>query len=211
MKITHFFALILVNLILILSSSCVSLSGFQTGKTLEKNQVALSASANVMGVGEGDGGIPLLEVGVRYGVVEKLDLGLRMSNFGAALFDLKYQLAGDKESKTAFAIGAGVGSALLRVETDDDRNGANFNLHVPLYASYHPKENLSLYLSPRYIYFNDDVFDITVTDNAASSFFGGNVGVLFGKDFQFGVDAGFFGTDRNDFIFQIGIGVVGKI
>lgn len=192
-------------------NSCASLTGYQDGRSVGKNNGEISASVNVNQSPEFNNfndqqdtfdivpsAFPNIEIGGRYGVAEKFDIGMRInSNLNISL-NAKYQLVGDRQSPFALAIGAEAGTFSLGI-------GGLWNVQVPVFASIHPSEKFAVYLNPRYIY----QFSSWVGAEDGVSYAGGNTGLLFGNRNKFGVDFGFysFGTsqDRTPLL-QFGIG-----
>ncbi|MFN7119855.1 MAG: hypothetical protein ACK4TA_23880 [Saprospiraceae bacterium] len=210
--------------LLLLISSCASISGFQTGRTVgaETGEIMFSVNGtrspdfdelsdeNVDSLDSEDFNIffPNLEIGGRYGVSEKLDFGIR-ANTNLNLFaDVKYQLVGDQESPVALATGFGLG--MFGVVSG---SGGLFNFQIPLYASYHPTESLDLYVSPRYVGQWGTAFG---ESSGLINYFGANAGFLAGRRTKFGVDIAYYGlnnskTGFDSSLFQIGFGMKFKI
>ena len=170
-------------------SSCVSVSSLQTARTTEKGEIGWGVSASAVsfddqGVldtlgSDQDVYLPLSEVSVRYGVTDKLDVGLKLGVIGLTTLDAKYMLVGDHESP--FALSAGASFGFVTVSSGDLRTGI-YDIAVPVYASYHPAEWLAVYATPRY---NLRLFQGTET--VPVSFLGTSAGVRIGK--RFGVVA----------------------
>jgi hypothetical protein len=209
MKTNIFFASIFLALLLL--NGCASLTGYQDAKAVGKSKVEGGLSINIskspdfisediddsLGV---DNGItfPNVELFGRYGVTDKLDIGAKLNSNLNLSITSKYQLLGDKYSKTAVAVGAEFGTFGLITNL--------WNIQLPLYLSVHPMDNLSIYLSPKYIY-QFGVGDLT---NESLSYIGGNSGILFGKKNKFGIDFGYYrfgGLDTfSKGIYTIGVG-----
>jgi hypothetical protein len=212
MKNTFTLLLLLSAGVVLLFTNCASLTGFQTGRTVGKNKGEMMLSLNYsqtpdfnIDIDQNDTSdikrlaFPNLELGARYGLTEELDFGLKINtNFNFAL-DAKYQVLGDKESDVALSVGLGAGTfgmfSLL------------WNFQVPLYFSYHPNENVDIYITPRYIA-QSAAGDISGRLN----YFGGNTGVLFGKDVKVGLDLGLYNVNavkelNGISILTLGIGV----
>ncbi len=175
--------------------SCASITGFQTGRTVEKGHGEFSAALNVTQTPNfNDNGmandipsvfLPVMEVGGRYGVGRNVDVGLRLSTSLNFLIDGKYQFIGDQESPFAMAVGGAFGGFMVSVA-----NSSLLNFQVPLYASYHPTEKLHLYLTPRYI---GQFGSVGSLSSDLLNYTGANAGILFGKKTKFGIDIGYYG------------------
>ncbi len=205
----HSFFVAMMCGISLLMSSCATIAGFHTGRTVGEDVGQISTTFNVTRTadydsdtsGETDVGASFLELGGRYGVSEKVDVGVRMNTFLNFLIDGKIQLVGDQQSPFALAVGAGFGGIGLF------SSGVGlFNFQLPVYASFHPKEKLHLYVSPRYIM----QFSTTIDDTSTVIDYGGfNIGALFGYKNQFGIDIGVYGLSARDADFSASLVNIG--
>jgi hypothetical protein len=214
MKKQIFFALFTAFIALLLTN-CASLSGLQDGRTAGQGNGELGISLNLatspdFNTIEDEGGldtvvnveipslfVPALEFGGRMGVGEKIDIGLRLNTSLNLGFNVKAQVLGDRESKTALSLGAEVGTFGLVLGL--------WNVQVPVYFSVHPKENFTWYVTPRYIY----QFATVAGIENGLSYLGGNTGILFGKRNKFGLDLGYYslGADGSRLgLINIGLG-----
>lgn len=198
----------------VLLTDCASLTGFQDGRTVGKNNGEFSASLNVsqspdfkdlednynndsVNIDIPNFFFPNFEFGGRFGVGQKVDIGLRLNtnlNLGVSV---KAQVVGDRESDFALALGAEVGTFGLI--------SGLWNVQIPVYLSVHPTPKFAYYLSPRYIY---QFTSYAGAENGAS-YAGGNTGVLLGGRNKFGIDIGYYraGIDNGTIgLLQIGIG-----
>jgi len=168
-------------------SSCVSLTGFEEGRTLGEGNSEMIISGSLTRVPDlledevldtiENLSFPSIEFSYKRGVSEKLDVGAKVStNLNVSAF-AKYQVVGDRSSSFALAPGLEIGSV----------SGIVYNIGVPVYLSYYPAEAIAINLTPRYVY-------QTVTGNAetGNSYLGGNFGLLFGKKNKFGLDIGYY-------------------
>ena len=192
-----------------LFTNCASLTGFQTARTVGEGNGEMLISLNVSQTPEFDFDsndttdvqnffFPNLEISGRYGITEKLDIGLRANSNLNLAFDAKYQVIGDRISPVAVAVGGGVGTFGLFA--------ALWNVQIPLYFSFHPSEMIDIYISPRYI------AQFAAGDLSGSlSYFGGNAGIMFGRRTKFGIDAGLYNVSavHQDIlpIYTVGFGV----
>ncbi len=192
-------------------SRCASLTGFQDGRTVGKDNGDFYASLNFSSspdfneIEDNDSvsvdiptlTFPNLEFGGRYGVAEKIDLTLRLNTNLNVGVGAKFQLVGDRQSPFAMALGAEVGSFGIVLGL--------LNLQIPVYLSVHPSENFTWYLTPRYI----RQFTTYAGLETGLSYFGGNTGLLFGKRNKFGLDVGYYrlgNVDASIGLFQFGVG-----
>lgn len=180
-----------------LMSSCASLTGFEEGRTVGKDNSELTISGNftrVPDLFEDDEDIfdtldinntisfPNFEGAFKYGITDKFDIGIRAStNLNLSTY-MKYQVVGDQSSSFALAPGFEVGTIL----------GAAYNIGIPIYMSYYPTDNVAINVTPRFMY----QFITGIQSNGAS-YLGGNFGLMFGKRNKFGIDVGFYNVGTN--------------
>lgn len=215
MKSYPFFSVISLCALMMTLSSCVSLSGFQDGRSIGKDNADLSFSLNVTQSPDFDADDDLdevihalaftnVEIGGRFGVTETTDVSMRMNSSLAWSIGTKVQVGGDQNSKQAFSLGVeagafgfGFGDIIL------------WNLQIPFYFSLHPTERMTWYLNPRVIY-------QFVGFEGGLGYAGGNTGLMFGSRHKFGLDIGYysasdFGSSGSIGLFQIGIGARFKL
>lgn len=213
MKKNAFVGLLAFVAVAFLLSGCAQFSGFQTARTVDKGGGEISLAAGGLGTqidfdidstigGDFTAVVPFLEVGGRWGLGEKVDMGLRLSTTLNMMLDARYQFVGDKTSLFAMAIGGGIGY--------QGGIGA-FNLfqtQVPLYLSVHPADNVGIYLTPRFA-----AQFVTSSGGGSVNWGGFSSGVEIGRNVRFGADVSFFRiiNDQNIFdalnFFQVGIGM----
>lgn len=195
---------ILFGFAILTFSSCVSLTGLEEGKTLGEGNsefgagIAYTVAPDILD-DEGEGfnesiGYPTIDLTYKRGILDKFDIGARItSSFSAGLF-LKYQILGDQSSKFAMAPGLDVSTFA----------GLTYAVQIPLNMSFHPTESFSILLAPRFIY-QGATGDLTTGVN----YFGGNTGILFGKRHKFGLDFGYYTVgsgDARSTLVNIGLG-----
>ncbi|HAP60463.1 MAG TPA: hypothetical protein DCR93_13545, partial [Cytophagales bacterium] len=185
---------LLVSVLGLCLASCVTTATLQTARTTPKGHVGGGIGGSVM-ITSGSTDIidedvltvPLLYVSspvmVRYGLTNRLDMGLRIGGITLPTLDAKYMLLGDHDSKTALSIGASVGGAGYTADTGDNSRISEFS--VPVYASLYPTNWLALYVTPRFI----GRYDATLTNGnngrgqVFQSWMGGTAGIRLGKRF----------------------------
>lgn len=203
----------------ILLSSCASTTGFQTGRTVGAEAGEISFSINGTRTPDFEAledetdtdfniFVPNIEISGRYGISDKVDFGLRANTFLNILADVKVQIAGDQESPFAMSTGLGLGMFGFISGA-----GGLFNFQVPVYASYHPSENVDLYVAPRYIGQWGTTFE---ESSSLLNYYGANFGFLTGRKVKFGIDLALFklsnqDSDFDDTLFQLGFGMKFKI
>lgn len=223
MKIRQTIQCLLLGSTLALWSSCASISGFQTGRTVGANNGEIMFSINgtrtpdFNDISDNPDDVdsesfsifaPNIELGGRFGIGETVDFGIRANTNLNILADVKVQVVGDQESPFALAAGAGLGMFGF-VST----SGGLFNFQIPVYASYHPSDKLDFYLSPRYIGQWGTTFG---ESSGLINYWGANVGFLTGQKVKFGIDLAYYGlgnaeTGFGDTLFQIGFGMKFKL
>ncbi|NUN99636.1 MAG: hypothetical protein HUU01_03360 [Saprospiraceae bacterium] len=196
-------------------TGCASLTGFQDGRTLGKDSGELGVSLNFsqspdfndwedevddsVNVDIPELFFPSFEFSGRYGVADKVDIGVRLNtnlNLGVSG---KFQVVGDRESSFAMSLGAEVGTFGLV--------SGLWNVQIPVFLSVHPSERFAWYLTPRYIY---QFTSYTGAENGLS-YLGGNTGIMFGGRNKFGFDIGYYSLsvdegEGNLGLLQIGLG-----
>lgn len=204
-----------ILMVIMMASSCVSVTGFQTGRTAGKDQLEMIGSLTVGSTPkfqdiETDSGLiefptislPYFEGMLSYGITEYVDLSIKLNTFGNIGVGTKFQLYGDQTTFTAFSMGAEVATFGLGIGL--------WNVQIPAYFSVHPSDIFSWYVSPRYIY---QFLAYTGAENGLS-YMGGNTGILVGRHHKFGVDVGYFSVGTNDIdrgsVFQVGVAGVFK-
>lgn len=202
--------LILLILILLTKSGCLSFTGYEDGKTIGKGKLESMPSLNFnkapsITFFENEkelNGIPILiypnlAMSYKYGINNKTDIYSEVGTNLNVTGGLKHQLMGNRSSTFALSIGCEVGVLALN-------NSSILNFQIPIYSSYHPSEKVSLYLSPRYVYQLKSPEDVN-----NYNYYGGNFGILYGKKHKIGLDLGIYEVKVRDLgrlpIFNIGI------
>ncbi len=195
------------SILLLLCNSCAQLSLFQDARTSGKNKGNFGVNLSAYGTNDtSDGSIgvaaaPFLQIYGSYGLVEKIDLQLSLSSQGNALLAPKLQFVGDQESRFAASFNPG-----LEFQMGGDNGVFIFRSHVGLITSFHPSENVAIFLEPRWItqFESDNNFQ----------FPGASLGIKFavGERANLSVGASLFGVSGNDdveensFLYQAGLG-----
>lgn len=178
-------SLVVVVFLVFLSASCASITGFQTGKVVGKDNAEAMFSVNASSTPDFAENndccdiffFPNVEASFRYGVSHRLDMGIRANTNMNIGVDARYQFLGDQTSRVALAGGLNLGSFGIF--------SGLWNIQLPLYMSVHPNEKLDLYFNPRYTW----QFSHTDVGNRID-YVGMNAGFLYGSSVKIGVDAG---------------------
>lgn len=200
-----------LSIILLTISGCVSFIGYNDGRSLGKGKKEMLASVNLTKSPSVDflnpknkkDEIPILifpavAFGGITGETDKIDLYFRVTSSLNLNGGVKYQLLGSRSSMFAMGIGAELGLFVLN-------KNSILNTQIPLFTSYHPSENLAIYVTPRYVYqfkSSERPYDF--------NYIGGNLGLLYGKKHKIGFDIGIYRLalgDTERFTFSsLGIG-----
>lgn len=179
---SHIWASLL--LVSTLATGCVNMSTLQTGRALAPGtgrvlvgggyytSPDLNAAANEANTANDPNAKPLpdlkapyLEVGYRRGIVENLELGLKLTIPGTIALDGKYQIL----NLGPFFLAAGVGVGYLSLTSgpaDKPLKSSLIDVMVPVYASLEPLSWLAIYVSPKYVF---RATNTTGGDNPGSS------------------------------------------
>ncbi|MFM2393768.1 MAG: hypothetical protein RLZZ546_1750 [Bacteroidota bacterium] len=179
-------------LLIFLFESCASLTGYQDGRALGKNNSEIAVSLNMSQSPDLDGDnngnsfyFPNFELYGKYGITDRLDVGGRLNtntNFGMYA---KYQLIGNRTT-SPFALGVGG-----ELGTFGLIGGSFWNAQLPLYTSFHTGKT-AIYFSPRYIYQFGAGSGPDLNEFVSANYFGGNTGLIIGNKNKFCLDFGYY-------------------
>lgn len=169
-------------------SSCVSMSSMQTARTLGQGNTEAVIGASrvsyefVSAEDTLEAKTITGEIDWRYGVTDKLDVGVKASIIGTSGGYVKYQFLGDSESKFAGSGGVGLGFLTLSSGSGEfETKSKTTDFSVPLYFSYHPTDWVGIYTSPRYTMRNIRNTDADGSEGSTSHWYGATTGVKLGK------------------------------
>lgn len=187
--------------------SCASLVSFQDGRTVGQGNFEITASASVNRTPRFEEDfeidslnvpsifIPVIEVMGTYGVIDRLDVYLKLNTFFNVSVGTKFQFLQNTDAMPiALAAGLEFGTFGLLPNLG--------NVQVPLYLSVHPSEKFTIYASPRYVY---QFFG----GAGGISYLGGNGGLMFGNRNKFGLEVGYYNlgaSGESVGLLQVGIG-----
>jgi hypothetical protein len=186
-------------ILLMVSSGCASLTGYQDGRSIGDGNVEISPSLNVSqspDFVEVEDSIfndlptfrfPNIELATRFGVSEKLDITARLNTNLNLGIGTKYQLVGDRSSKYALGIGLEMGTFGLL--------SGLWNIQLAAYGSIHPNETITFYLSPKYI---NQFSTFGEGGLQGLNYVGGNFGILVGRRHKFGLDIGLYNAGSSN-------------
>lgn len=174
-------------------TGCVNTSALQTARALEPGQQRIlvgggfyaSPSVNAS-TSETSGedvslSLPYIELGYRRGIVDRFELGAKITVPGTVGLDGKYQLV--NAGKLAFA--AGLGAGYLKISSGSDESEVSTQLidvTVPLYVSYDLASAFAVYASPKYVLRFASSSDASgMSSSATSSLAGATAGIRIGN------------------------------
>ncbi len=204
--------ILMISSAALLMTSCASLSSYQDARTLEQGKAQMFIGggtyteqypeqsdqvAQAISEAIEDYKTPLIEAGLRVGVMEKLDLGLKYTIPGGIVFDGKYQLLGGKEDVFAISSGAKVGYLSIKQTVtvdgqDQTSEWTTIDATVPLYLSYYPLSWLSVTVSPDYTFRHSTSSEGGSTN---ANVYGANASLKLGSDWGLVVEYGYHLTD----------------
>ena len=181
------------------------MSTMQTARTTEKGEFGYGFGGGVIRTDIALGDVdtislnaPFMEIGARYGITDKLDLGAKLTLIGTATVDAKYQFLGDGESKLAGSAGFGLGYLSISSESNGNTSESKiFDLMVPVYFSVHPADWFAVYASPKYVFrINSYNSSNDVSGSSTSSWYGVTTGIRLGKRVGFLAEYSYFGNSE---------------
>src|SRR5258705_3430161 len=124
-----------------------------------------------------------MEIGSRRGIVDKLELGAKVTIPGTAGLDAKYQLV----NAGKFAIAAGLGGGYLKIESGSEGMKTSTRIIdaiVPAYISYDVAKPFAIYASPKYVMrFANSTDDQGMSTSSVSHLVGATLGTRIGNGF----------------------------
>lgn len=148
------------------STACLNLSSLQTARALEVGEYRLLMGGGVAGgplIEEGDRNpaasdavmwdgmfFPYLEMGLRVGVMEGLEIGGKWAFLAGPGVDAKYQFL----DRSSFAAAVGLSANYRLIDTrimEHYPSEMRFDVQVPVYLSYDFSKDASFYWVSRYL------------------------------------------------------------
>lgn len=201
----------------VILSACASMSTMQTARTTEQGEFAYS-----VGVGQVQTEadlfdttvtikMPMIEIAGRFGIIENLDAGFKMTLIGTFVGDVKYQFYGDNSSLLAASGGFGLGRLTMTSGVFENKTT---DLMFPVFASVHPTDWIGVYMSPKYIFRLNKSTNTETKESESfnSHWYGATMGVRLGRENALFAEYSLFANNVSDFNFkQINVGVGFKI
>jgi hypothetical protein len=186
-------------LLLALTGACVNMSTLQTAKAMDPGaqrilvgggyyaSPSVDKDASESSSSDVSLALPYLELGYRRGIVDRVEVGAKVTVPGTVGVDGKYQLV----SAGKFAVAAGLGVSYLKIETESSTSGGAtmktstqlVDAIVPAYVSYDLAAPLAVYLSPKYVLRASQSTDDMGTSRGFSNLVGATAGVRVGERF----------------------------
>lgn len=188
MKTQLTYLIVLSALCSMMLSSCISMSSMQTARTLGQGNTegAIGVSRVKYEFVSAEDTISEKsytgEIDYRYGITDKLDVGVKASLIGTSGAYAKYQFLGDNKSPFAGSVGAGLG--FLTIESGQGEfatKSKTTDFSIPLFFSYHPNDWLALYTSPRYTLRNIKNSDASGSEGSTDHWYGATTGIRLGE------------------------------
>jgi len=199
-----------------LTTACVNSSTLQTAKALDPghgrvlvgggfytspqiNSDASSSSGSDVTLA-----LPYMELGYRRGIIDKLELGAKVTVPGTSGIDAKYQFL--DAGKFALAAGAGVG--YLSIESGEGMDKVSSKIidtTVPVYASYDLAKAFAVYTAPKYVLRYGSSKDADgMSSSGIDHLVGGTVGTRLGNKWGLFLESSYLKSVTSDFgAFQV--------
>lgn len=179
-------------------SSCASVSSYQTARTIPAGTFRIFAAAGygvnpeqqvsqVGGATVREVRLPVFEGGIRLGIADAWDLGLKATLPGTGTLDFKHEIfRGDH-----WGLGVGFGGAYVAVTASNVSEESQLSAHVvdliaPLYIDYEFDPLWAVYANPKYVH------RLYVKSSVPSQgFAGGALGVKWGNRFGLYVEGAY--------------------
>jgi hypothetical protein len=201
-------ALILISLAL--TGACVNMSTLQTAKALDpgKQRVLVGggyyASPSVDAEASESTGadvslaLPYMELGYRRGIIDKVEVGAKVTIPGTVGIDGKYELL----SSGKFAVAAGLGGSWLKIESgsgDMTTSTQLIDAIVPVYVSYDVAKPFAVYASPKYVARFASSTDEMGSESGMSHLVGATAGMRLGNRFGLFLETSYLKDVTSDF------------
>lgn len=195
----------------VLTTACVNSSTLQTAKALDpgKQRIlvgggyyaspSLDADASEATGDDVSLKMPYMEVGYRRGIVNKVEVGAKVTIPGTAGIDGKYELFNN--GKLALAAGAGIGYLKLTSGSEGAETSSTIiDAIVPAYASYDLAKALAVYASPKYVMrYSKSTDEMMQSASGTNHLVGGTLGTKIGNGAGLFMEASYLKSVSSDF------------
>ncbi len=199
-----------------LTTACVNSSTLQTAKALDPGHQRvlvgggfysspdINADASDATDSEVTLAMPYMELGYRRGIVDKVEIGAKVTVPGTAGIDGKYQFL----DAGKFALAAGVGVGYLKLTSGSEgmeTSSTIVDTTVPLYASYDVAKAFALYTAPKYVLrYTSSKDDMGASASGLNHLVGATVGTRLGNRWGLFLETSYLKSVSNDFdAFQV--------
>lgn len=198
-------------IIAVLATACVNSSTLQTAKALDpgKQRIligggyyaspSLNADASEATGDDVSLALPYMEVGYRRGIVDKVEVGAKVTIPGTAGLDAKYELLDDGK----FAVAAGLGMGYLKISSGGEGAETSTTLIdaiVPAYVSYDLAKAFAVYASPKYVMrYAKSVDSMMESSSGMNHLVGGTLGTKVGNGMGIFMEASYLKSVSSDF------------
>jgi hypothetical protein len=199
-----------------LTTACVNSSTLQTAKALDPGRQRVLVGGGFYSspdinadTSEAAGedvtlAMPYMELGYRRGIVDKVEVGAKVTVPGTAGIDGKYQFldAGD------FALAAGLGVGYLKLTSGTEgmeTSSTIVDTTVPVYASYDVAKAFALYTAPKYVLrFANSTDETGMSSSGLNHLVGATVGTRLGNRWGLFLETSYLKSVSSDFdAFQV--------
>ncbi len=199
-----------------LTTACVNSSTLQTAKALDPGHQRvlvgggfysspdINADASEASNSDVTLAMPYMELGYRRGIVDKVELGAKVTVPGTAGIDGKYQFL--DAGKLALATGLGVGYLKLTSGSEGMETSSTIvDATVPLYASYDVAKAFAVYTAPKYVMrFASSKDEMGESSSGINHLVGATVGTRLGNNWGLFLETSYLKSVSSDFdAFQV--------
>lgn len=199
-----------------LTTACVNSSTLQTAKALDPGHQRvlvgggfysspdINADASDASGSDVTLAMPYMELGYRRGIVDKVEVGAKVTVPGTAGIDGKYQFL--DAGKLALAAGVGVGYLKLTSGSEGmETTSTIVDATVPLYASYDIAKAFAVYTAPKYVMrFASSTDEMGESSSGINHLVGATVGTRLGNRWGLFLETSYLKSVSSDFdAFQV--------
>jgi hypothetical protein len=194
-----------------LTAGCVNSSTLQTAKALDPGSQRIlvgggyyaspSLDADASSATNSDVSLkmPYMELGYRRGIVNKVEVGAKVTLPGTAGVDAKYQFL--DAGKLALAAGFGTGYLKLTSGAEGMETSSTIvDAIVPVYASYDISKYFAVYSSPKYVLrYTSSTDSMDQSTSGMNHLLGGTMGVRVGAHKGLFLETSYLKSVSSDF------------
>jgi len=199
-----------------LTTGCVNSSTLQTAKALDPGHGRVLVGGGFYtspqinsDTSEATGSdvtlaLPYMELGYRRGIIDKLELGAKVTVPGTSGIDAKYQFL----DAGKFALATGLGVGYLSIESGEGMDKVSSKIvdtTVPVYASYDVAKAFALYTAPKYVLrYGSSKDGEGMSSSGLDHLVGGTVGTRLGNKWGLFLESSYLKSVTSDFgAFQV--------